>query len=242
MVTTVVVFFAVVCCVLFYQYRGYRVRKWLCEVTYPKGYDIHGIDISHYQGDIDWAELQRDGAIDSCPIRFVMIKATEGADQVDEKFERNFRKAREHGFTRGAYHFYSTQSSALDQAQAFITKVSLERGDLPPVLDVEKKPKEQSREDFRRDILTWLLTVEHHYGVKPIIYTYHKFKLEYLDDSLFNQFPYWIAHYYVDSVEYQGPWKFWQHTDAGRLPGIKGDVDFNVYNGSYYDLLQMTIK
>ncbi len=240
--TVAALLLAAVCCVYFYQHRSRYLRKWLCEVSYPGGYDIHGIDISHYQGDIDWERLRRDGVIDSCPIRFVMIKATEGADKVDENFEHNFHTAREYGFTRGAYHFYSTQSPAINQAQAFISKVRLERGDLPPVLDVEKKPKEQSRDDFRRDVLTWLLMVERHYGVKPIIYTYHKFKLEYLDDSLFNQFPYWIAHYYVDSLEYRGPWKFWQHTDAGRLPGIDGDVDFNVYNGSYYDLLQMTIK
>ena len=229
-------------CVLFYQYRGHHLHKWLCDVTYPMGYDIHGIDISHYQGDIDWATLRNEGTIDSCPIRFVMIKATEGADKVDEKFGRNFRLAREHGFMRGAYHFFSTQSTAADQARYFISNVRLEHGDLPPVLDVEKKPKGQSREAFRSDVLTWLRTVERHYGVKPILYTYYKFKLEYLDDSLFNQYPYWIAHYYVDSVEYRGPWKFWQHTDAGRLPGIQGDVDFNVYNGSYYDLQQMTIK
>ena len=238
----VAVLCAVVCCVLFYQYRRLHIRKWICEVSYPSGYDIHGIDVSHYQGDIDWAELRRSGVIDSCPIRFVMIKATEGADQVDAFFERNFRLARVYGFTRGAYHFYSTQSPAKNQAQAYISKVRLERGDLPPVLDVEKKPKGQSREEFRREVLTWLHITESHYGVKPIIYTYHKFKLEYLNDSVFNQYPYWIAHYYVDTLEYRGPWKFWQHTDAGHLPGIAGDVDFNVYNGSYYDLLQMTIK
>jgi lysozyme len=211
-------------------------------VSYPVGYDIHGIDISHYQGDIDWGELRRNGLIDSCPIRFVMIKATEGADKIDENFKRNFRLAREHGFTRGAYHFYSSQSSAEEQARAFIRNVKLEKGDLPPVLDVEKKPKNQSNEQFRQSVLTFLRTVEQHYGVKPIIYTYHKFKLDYLDDSVFNQYPYWIAHYYVDRVEYNGQWKFWQHTDIGRLPGIKGDVDFNVYNGSYYDLQQMTLK
>ena len=82
----------------------------------------------------------------------------------------------------------------------------------------------------------------HRYHVKPIIYTYYKFKLKYLSDRRFDSYPYWIAHYYVDKVEYTGPWKFWQHTDAGRLPGIKGYVDFNIYNGSYYDLRQLTIN
>ena len=212
------------------------------KISYPNGYDIHGIDISHYQGDIDWEELRLHGAIDECPIRFVMIKATEGADKVDEYFERNFNLARDHGFTRGAYHFYSTQSDPKDQAEAFIRNVKLEKGDLPPVLDVEKKPGAKSKEQFQQDVLTWLHTVERHYGVKPILYTYHKFKLDYLSDDTFDQYPYWIAHYYVDSLDYKGPWKFWQHTDIGRLPGIRGDVDFNIYNGSYYDLQQMTIK
>ena len=80
-----------------------------------------------------------------------------------------------------------------------------------------------------------------HAHAKPIIYTYYKFKMRYLSDPVFNQYPYWIAHYYVDKVEYKGEWKFWQHTDVGKLPGIKGNVDFNIYNGSYYDLRKLTI-
>jgi lysozyme len=170
-----------------------------------------------------------------------MIKATEGATKVDENFEDNFYQAREYGFTRGAYHFYSVYSSAKTQAAFFMRKVKLENGDLPPVLDVENKPKNQTDEEFKQSILEWLDIIEQHYGVKPIIYTYFKFKMRYLNDSVFDAYPYWIAHYYVDSLEYQGPWKFWQHTDVGRLPGVKGNVDFNIYNGSYYDLRQMTI-
>ena len=83
--------------------------------------------------------------------------------------------------------------------------------------------------------------VEYHYGVKPIIYTYYKFKMRYLSDSIFDAYPYWIAHYYVEKVEYKGRWKFWQHTDVGKLPGINGYVDFDIYNGSFYDLRKMTI-
>ena len=77
--------------------------------------------------------------------------------------------------------------------------------------------------------------------MKPILYTYYKFKQKYLNAPVFDDYPYWIAHYYVDRIEYNGPWKFWQHTDAGKLPGIKGYVDFNIYNGSYYDLKKQTI-
>ena len=226
---------------LFVSPYGFRWRALYGEVNYPEGYDIHGIDVSHYQGEIDWEVLRNQGTIDDCPIRFVMIKATEGTTNIDENFEDNFFQAREYGFTRGAYHFYSNRSSAADQARFFIENVKLEKGDLPPVLDVENKPRRQSREEFKQSVLQWLRIVEKHYGVKPILYTYYKFKMENLNDSLFDQYPYWIAHYYVDSVEYQGPWKFWQHTDAGSLPGIKGPVDFNIYNGSYYDLRQLTI-
>ena len=220
---------------------GFRWRALYGDTNYPEGYEIHGIDISHHQGHIDWDELKDKGMIGKYPIRFVMIKATEGSTQTDENFRENFHQAREYGFTRGAYHFYSVHSPAARQAQHFISQVKLENGDLPPVLDVEHKPKDQTDEEFKASVLKWLDIVEWHYKVKPIIYTYYKFKTKYLSDSVFNQYPYWIAHYYVDSVEYKGRWKFWQHTDVGKLPGIKGHVDFNIYNGSYYDLRQMTI-
>ena len=220
---------------------GFRWRALYGTVSYPEGYEIHGIDISHHQGRIDWDELKDNGSINQCPIRFVMIKATEGSTQTDENYSDNFYQAREHGFTRGAYHFYSVHTPARQQALHFMKTVKLENGDLPPVLDVEHKPKNQTDEEFKNSVIQWLDMVEKHYKVKPIIYTYFKFKTRYLNDSIFDQYPYWIAHYYVDSLEYQGKWKFWQHTDVGRLPGIKGNVDFNIYNGSYYDLRQMTI-
>ena len=226
---------------LFVSPFGFRWRALYGEVSYPEGYEIHGIDISHHQGTIDWATLKDEAVIDERPIRFIMIKATEGANKIDENFKDNFYNAREYGFTRGAYHFYGTRSTAKAQAQFFISQVKLEKGDLPPVLDVEHKPSNQTDEEFKESVLEWLRIVENHYGVPPIVYTYYKFKLRYLSDSAFDAYPYWIAHYYVDKVEYKGAWKFWQHTDAGRLPGIKGDVDFNIYNGSFYDLRQMTI-
>ncbi len=234
------------CYIYFFYYFfvspfGFRFRALYGDISYPEGYEIHGIDISHHQGKIDWQELMDNGLIDNHPIRFIMIKATEGATKIDENFKDNFFQAREYGFTRGAYHFYSVHSPAKDQARFFIKNVRLENGDLPPVLDVEHKPKNQSDEDFKLSILEWLRLVEAHYGVKPIIYTYYKFKMKYLSDPVFDQYPYWIAHYYVEKVEYTGEWKFWQHTDVGKLPGIRGYVDFNIYNGSHYDLRKMTI-
>jgi lysozyme len=219
---------------------GFRWRALYGDVDYPEGYEIHGIDISRYQGEIDWESLQN-AMIRKCPVRFIIIKATEGSNHLDENFNDNFYQAREYGFIRGAYHFWSNKTSARSQAYYFLKQVHLEDGDLPPVLDIEHKPQTIATEDFQRDILTWLHIVEDKYHVKPIIYTYYKFKEMYLNSSPFNDYPYWIAHYYVSKMEYKGDWKFWQHTDAGRLPGINGPVDFNIYNGSFYDLRKLTI-
>lgn len=219
---------------------GFRWRALYGDAKNPKGYEIRGIDISHYQGKINWEKLSN-AQIEHSPIRFVMIKATEGSTQIDDCFQDNFKNARDYGFIRGAYHFWSNKSSARDQARFFLKNVHLKDGDLPPVLDVENKPENMSVEDFQREILTWMHIVEDKYHVKPILYTYYKFKNQYLNTPVFDDYPYWIAHYYVDEIEYEGDWKFWQHTDAGRLPGIKGTVDFNLYNGSFYDLKKLCI-
>ena len=219
---------------------GFRWRALYGDATYPDGYDIRGIDISHYQGNIDWEQL-KNAMIMGCPLRFVIIKSTEGSTRLDENFRENFNQARDFGFIRGVYHFWSNKSTAREQAYFFLDKVHLTEGDLPPVLDIEHKPADKSVEDFQRDVLTWLHIVEDRYHVKPIIYTYYKFKEQYLSAPVFDDYPYWIAHYYVNKVQYKGKWKFWQHTDAGKLPGIKGYVDFNIYNGSFYDLRQLCI-
>ncbi len=215
-----------------YGLKGYGVCM-------PHGYQVHGIDISHYQGDINWKMLEqtRQGQF---PISFIFMKATEGGDYADDKFVANFDSARTHGFIRGAYHFYNPKTDANKQADFFIQSVKLEAGDLPPVLDIEKKGKDM--EKLQQDLKVWLRKVESHYGVKPIIYASYKFKTRYLNDSVFNSYPYWIAHYYVDSVRYQGDWKFWQHTDVGTLPGIDEKVDLNVFNASLQELKRMQLQ
>lgn len=229
---------------LFYHFfvgpTGFRWRALYGDAEYPEGYEIHGIDISHYQGKIDWEQL-KNAMIKGCPMRFVIIKSTEGSSRLDENFRENFNQARDFGFIRGVYHFWSNKSTAREQAYYFLDQVHLTDGDLPPVLDIEHKPADKSVEDFQRDVLTWLHIVEDKYHAKPIIYTYYKFKEQYLSAPVFDDYPYWIAHYYVDKVQYKGKWKFWQHTDVGKLPGIKGYVDFNIYNGSYYELKQLCI-
>lgn len=207
-------------------------------VCLPSGYRVHGFDISHHQGEINWAVLSKT-QFTPFPIRFVFLKASEGGDFSDTTFVHNFDLARQYGFIRGAYHFYNPKTDASRQADFFIRSVQLEPGDLPPVLDIEKRGDDDDR--LRKDLLVWLCKIEQHYKVKPILYTSYKFKTRYLNDSVFNTYPYWIAHYYVDSVEYKGQWRFWQHTDAGTLPGIREQVDLNVFNGTLEELKQMTI-
>ncbi|MBR3014682.1 MAG: glycoside hydrolase family 25 protein [Bacteroidaceae bacterium] len=207
-------------------------------VCIPCEYNVHGIDISHYQGGIDWAELHKNKDTDF-PLRFIFMKATEGGDLADATFVQNFDSAKAYGFVRGAYHFFNPSSDARKQAEFFIRNVQLKPGDLAPVLDVETKGKNKA--DLQRSVKTWLDVVEAHYGVKPILYTSYKFKENYLSDAAFDEYPYWIAHYYVDSVRYRGHWEFWQHTDIGEVPGIEGDVDLNVFNGTLQDLSNYTL-
>ncbi len=225
---------------------AYRWRSWkncpgekMYGVCLPGKFDVHGFDISHHQGDIDWEQLRKTQE-SPCPIRFVFMKASEGGSFSDTTFVRNFSNARKAGFIRGAYHFYNPKTDPERQAEFFIRSVKLESGDLPPVLDIERVGNDE--DSLRENLKIWLRQIERHYHVKPILYASYKFKTRYLNDSIFNSYPYWIAHYYADSVEYKGDWKFWQHTDIGRLPGIKEDVDLNVFNGSLDELKQLTIK
>ncbi len=211
------------------------------DVYFPVEYTVHGVDVSHHQGAIDWELLRNRGTINNQPVSFVFIKATEGTSFVDSRFVQNFSKARQYGVMRGAYHFYRPSLPAQQQADFFISQVQLLPGDLPPVLDVEAYPIGLSREVFRSGVLEWLRQVEQHYGVKPILYTYHSFHQQYLNDSVFSNYPYWIAHYHVDSVRYQGSWHFWQHTDRGEVAGIEGNVDLNIFNGTFDQLRQLVV-
>lgn len=239
-VTAVYIFF-------FYQtFVGPYSFRWKAiygETTYPEG-TVRGIDISHYQQDIDW-ERVRNATIQGASVGFVFIKATEGTDKFDPNFNLNFYQARKQGIIRGAYHFFSTQSCAKKQAEFFCRMVQLEEGDLPPVLDVETEVDRisgYSRERLRQEVLTWLQMVERHYGVPPILYASYSFRQTYLNDAAFDRYPFWIAHYYVDSLSYKGKWHFWQHTDAGHIDGIPGTVDIDLFNGEMEDLEQLLIQ
>ncbi len=211
-------------------------------VCIPCNYNVHGIDISHYQGTIDWPLLCTNRDDPNSPIQFIFLKATEGGDYIDSTFSSNFAQARASGFIRGAYHYFIPTTDARKQAQFFISQVQLQPGDLPPVLDVETVGRKSSGTDIKTSVKIWLDIVEAYYGVTPILYTSHKFRERYLSDAMFDKYPYWIAHYYVDSVRYAGHWEFWQHTDVGSVDGIRGPVDLNVFNGTLSELMQLTLR
>lgn len=219
---------------------SFRWKAIYGDPEYPAGYNIRGIDISHYQQKIKWDEL-RNSSLNNDPLRFVFIKATEGSELMDDDFNENFFQAKENNLIRGAYHFYVPGIDIKKQARFFLHQVHLLPGDLPPVLDVEKQGN-LSRTQLKEDIKTWLKIVENEYNTKPIIYTSYKFKKDILTDSVFNEYPLWIAHYYVNKLEYKGKWLFWQHTDCGKVKGIKGFVDCNIFNGTLQDLMDFTIK
>lgn len=229
--------------IFYYFFVGPYSFRWKAmygDPVYPEGFDVHGIDVSHYQADIDW-ELVRNASLDTSPVRFVFIKATEGVSIIDENFNQNFYEAKRNGLIRGAYHFFSPDEDAGRQAMFFLKQVHLEVGDLPPVLDVEKVG-DLTDAQLKRAVKVWLDIVEEKFKVKPIIYTGYKFKMRYLNDPVFDNYPYWIAHYYVEKLTYKGKWHFWQHTDCGKVNGIKGDVDCNIFNGSLEELMSLTIK
>lgn len=211
-------------------------------VFMPKGYAIHGIDVSRYQGKVDWAKLisYRSGK-DSVAISFAFIKATEGRSLQDDCFKHNWAGARKHNVIRGAYHYFIPSRSAEEQAQNFIRNVKLERGDLPPVLDVEEHGRAGSKK-LQQNIKTWLDLVEKHYGMKPILYTYIDFYEMHLYSPEFDDYPLWIAHYYKKKLAVDEPWLFWQHTDRGVIEGIPTKVDFNVFNGRMSELKALCKK
>jgi lysozyme len=189
-----------------------------------------GIDVSHYQGRIDWRAVAAEG------IGFAYMKATEGATFADPTFARNWRDAGAAGIRRGAYHRFRGGRDALVQAEHFLAVAAIGAGDLPPVLDVEST---DGVSDARlvRGVRVWLAEVERRTGKRPIVYTKPNFRRLHLGTAL-DDYPLWISEYGVDVPSVDG-WHFWQHSDRGRVAGITGDVDLNRFNGSHAALAEL---
>jgi lysozyme len=168
------------------------------------------------------------------------MKATEGVDLRDKKFDLNWKESAGVGLVRGAYHFFRATEEGAEQAKFFIEHVDLRKGDLPPVLDVEHLNNIDP--SIMRDRLQACLDIlEKHYGVRPIIYTNADFYKQYLIDS-FDDYPLWVAHYLrMDRPGVARPWHFWQHSESGHVNGILSKVDFNVFSGDAQDFQQLLI-
>ena len=231
---------------------GYFIWKWLpyrkakftrypeFGIVIPESYSIHGIDVSKYQHIIAWEEVKAMKA-KNIQLGFTFIKATEGIANIDPQFRRNWKKSKDHGLVRGAYHFFIASRDGRMQAENFIDKVELETGDMPPVLDIEQLNGTPVSE-LKKETKEWLSIVENYYQVKPIIYTNIDFYNRYLGPE-FDAYPLWIAHYYQPrQPRIKRGWLFWQHSDEGRVNGIISPVDFNVFNGDSLEFKDLLIK
>tara|TARA_R110000850_G_scaffold80947_1_gene174007 strand:- start:289682 stop:290527 length:846 start_codon:yes stop_codon:yes gene_type:complete len=197
-----------------------------------------GIDVSQYQGDVDWSELKKvDG---SFVVDFVIVRSTAGKDKVDEKFNHNWKNTKGK-YIRGAYHYYRPNENSLLQAENFIKTVKLSKGDLPPILDIEKLPKTQSIDSLKVGLKRWLVKIEKHYKVKPIIYSGESYYNDFLKDE-FSEYPFWIANYNFWRKEMDDDWFLWQFTEKAQVNGIDGLVDVNVFNGIKLELIDKCVK
>lgn len=198
-----------------------------------------GLDVSEYQGEISWSDV--DTLENKYPVHFVFIRATVGNDRLDTKFKENWLGAKKNKLLRGAYHYYRPNENSLEQAELFIKNVSLNKGDLPPVLDIEKLPENQSVERLKVGLKRWLKKVEEHYKVKPIIYTGESYYDDFLKEE-FSDYLFWIANYNFYREEIDEEWLFWQFTEKASVNGIKGNVDVNIYNGDLQQLGYITVE
>ena len=198
-----------------------------------------GIDVSEYQGEISWSYV--DTLENKHPLHYVFIRATVGKDRKDRKFEKNWLGAKENKMIRGAYHYYRPNENSLEQAELFIKTVTLQKGDLPPVLDIEKLPKNQSIANLKLGLKRGLHAVESHYGVKPMIYSGERYYEDFLKEE-FGDYLFWIANYNFYREEIAEDWLFWQFTEKASVPGIKGNVDVNIYNGDLQQLQFITVE
>ena len=198
-------------------------------ISIPENYLIHGIDVSKYQRIISW-DAVKEMKVKNVQLGFVFIKATEGIVNTDPQFKRNWKKSKQAGMVRGAYHFFLATKDGREQAENFISAVDLEEGDLPPVVDIEQTYG-VSMPVLKKELKEWLSVIEYYYGVKPIIYTNVDFYSRCLG-KVFNSYPLWAAHYFqYDTPRINRQWDFWQHSEEGRVNGILSKVDFNVFNG-----------
>ena len=195
-------------------------------------YPIRGVDVSSYQGNIDWAVLSKQN------ITFAFIKATEGSSFVDKHFMQNWKEASKTSLWVGAYHFFSFESTGNAQAAHFISTVGSLHQSLPPVIDIEyyevKSDKSFSRDKIRDELKALIHELEKHYGVLPILYVTKETYNDFVKDNIFDC-PLWVRNVISEPGFVQDDaWTFWQYSNRHHLAGYSGVeryIDMNVYNG-----------
>lgn len=201
------------------------------------GIRTFGLDISHHQGYIDWDSV----ATSKHPIEFVFIRATDGSRILDREFHRNWEESQGKNFIRGVYHFYRPNQSSTSQFNFFKSHVYLRKGDLPPVLDLERNSL-FGRENLLRGVKNWLKLAEKHYGIKPIIYANLDFYKRYFTSKEFKSYHFWIAAYSGRDRISGLPWSFHQYTEHMYVKGIEGNVDGDDFNGDRKALEKLTLR
>ncbi|MFR7819899.1 GH25 family lysozyme [Candidatus Pseudoruminococcus sp.] len=199
-------------------------------------YPVRGVDVSSYQGKIDWKTLSEQD------IQFAFIKATEGSSFVDPNFSENYSNAQKTNLRIGAYHFFSYDSSGKTQAENFIKVVPISDNMLPPVVDVEfysdKEQNPPNSKDVDKELNAFLQEIEKYYKKKPIIYATGK-SYDMFISGKYNDYNIWIRNILsYPSLSDNKQWTFWQYTDRAVLDGYSGDekfIDMNVFNGSKED-------
>ncbi|MDF7812236.1 GH25 family lysozyme [Hymenobacter sp. YC55] len=215
--------------------------KGLLRLNYPsyKEFPVQGIDISHHQGDINWDKLTNE------KISFVFIKATEGGDYKDPKFQINWVNAKNAGLAVGAYHFYRLCKTGTEQADNFISTVPRNDGNLPPVIDLEfggNCQTDKTDEIIIQEVQDYTDIVKEYYGQTPIFYVTIEFYEKYLQNR-FTDYPIWIRDISTrPELPDRRSWVFWQFANRGHIEGIDGYVDLNVFNGDKIEFLKLIKK
>ncbi|MBZ0111833.1 MAG: glycoside hydrolase family 25 protein [Thermoanaerobaculia bacterium] len=184
-----------------------------------------GIDVSHHSGAVDWSQVHSGG------YAFAYVKATEGVDLVDERFDEYWAALKDAGLARGAYHFYVTEDDPEEQAHFFLDKVHHEAGDLAPVVDIELLGHGTSKGLADR-VRKFLEIVEAELGVKPIIYTSPNFWNEHIGTG-FGEYPLWVAEYDVEEPrlpEGWERWSMWQWAEDQTIAGVEKGADVSRFN------------
>ena len=192
--------------------------------------NARGIDVSRYQGVVDW------GAVRGAGITFAYAKASESTSE-DANFEQNWKAMASAGLYRGAYHFFHAGIDPVEQANFFVKTVgAMQIDDLPPMLDVETKSLGGlSTDSLAAWVNQWMTVVEDSMGKRPIFYSNADFYRAHLGSLV--QYPMWIADYSGDPQDLGRLWTFWQYSDSGRVAGIHGNVDLDVFRGPVDSLL-----